>query len=332
MSKHSNKIDEFYATSPDTAKWLIDVLREKYDLKGKTALEPCVGGFVFPDTAPELKWTTNDLNCWVDRRPDTVCDFLEGDFERFDFIITNPPFGVANKLAHGFLKKSTELADVVAMIVPSSMGKLSSRIHKLLPPDYKLVFAERCPKQWFLLPDGTERPVRTHGIIWERVEGYKRPAPPKPVKDTRTPFFEFVEDGEFAVRVYGDGIGDMRPWDESCGKTWVRFNCAKRKQIVALKLLMSFPWRWLVGSCGDGRAPWDDSPGVIPTVSTSDILHWTNCIAVLEGRLDPLDGVDYDDALQTLQERYTVGFHLPEDVIRTDKFENSRGLRGSRDT
>ena len=39
MSKHSNKIDEFYATSQSTAAWLVDKLREIYGLEGKTAFE-----------------------------------------------------------------------------------------------------------------------------------------------------------------------------------------------------------------------------------------------------------------------------------------------------
>ena len=54
MSKHSNTIDEFYATSQPTAEWLVDKLRATYDLEGKTAFEPAVGGFVFPNAAPEL--------------------------------------------------------------------------------------------------------------------------------------------------------------------------------------------------------------------------------------------------------------------------------------
>lgn len=312
MSKHSNKIDEFYATSKETAAWLANVLRERYNLKGKTALEPCVGGFVFPDTLAELRWSTNDLNKWTDRDPDTISDFLETDFPRFDFIVTNPPFGASNKLAYNFLKKCAELSDVVAMVVPSSMGALNPRLHNLLPKDFELVFTERCPNQWFDLPDGTRRDVRTHAVIWERRDGYKRPAPAKPVIDDREPFFYFCDDGEFALRVYGDGAGDMKPWDPSCSGTWARFNCQKKKQIIALKLIMSFPWRHLVGSCGNGRAPWDDSPGVVPTISARNVLHWTNCIAVCEGRIPPKDGVDYDLFLEEASEKLLVGLKAPD--------------------
>lgn len=327
MSKHSKKIDDFYATSPETAEWLFDELRSRYDLKGKTAFEPCVGSFVFPSAGEEMTWKTNDLNQWTDRKPDTQLDFLREDFGEVDFVITNPPFGPGNKLAHMFLEKAARLAPVVAMIVPSSMGKMSTRLHNLMPEDYELVFAERCPCQWFDLPDGTRRPVRTHGIIWERKEGYVRPAPKKPILDTRTDYIIPDDEGKFAIRVYGDGIGDMRPWDETCSGSWVRFNCAKGRQIVALKLLMSFPWRWLTGSAGNDRAPWDDSPGVIPTCSMSTLLHWTNCIAVLEGRQEPIEGVDYSQVLKDLHDRWMVGLQCPEDRLATNKPVNSRRTR-----
>lgn len=313
MSKHSSTIDEFYATSQTTAEWLLSALRDRYQTDGKTALEPCVGGFIFPDNAPELRWTTNDLNRWTDRDPDTVQDFLEADFGRFDFIITNPPFGSANKLAYNFLKKSTSICDVVAMVVPSSMGSVSKRIHNAVPKDFKLVFSERCPDQSFDLPDGTKRQVRTHGIIWERVNGYIRPAPKDPVRDVRTPFFFWDDNGEYAIRVYGDGIGDMKPWDETCGKTWRRFSIRRQKQIIALKLLMSFPWRFTVGSCGKKRAPWNNDPGVVPAVTTTTLLHWTNCLAVLEGRIDPLEGVDYDLFLEEVTEQLLAGLSVPCD-------------------
>jgi hypothetical protein len=322
MSKHSKQIDEFYATSLETARWLISELGSRFELRGKTALEPCVGGFVFPTCASELNWTTNDINVWTDQVPDTQCDFLKSDFGRFDFVITNPPFGSGNKLAFDFLKKSAELTDVIAMVVPSSMGELTPRLHRLMPLDFDLVFAEKCPSQLFNLPDGTRRSVRTHGVIWERTPGFKRNLPKKAVLDTRTPFLEFCKDGEFAVRVYGDGLGDTRPWDNNCSGSWARFNCRNRKQIVALKLMMSFPWRYFVGSSGGGRAPWEKSPGVIPTVSTSKLIHYVNCLAVLEGRLDPLEGVDYDEFLRTYTDQILKGLVVPVgEVVQSSVFK-----------
>lgn len=310
MSKHSNKIDEFYATSPATARWLLAELAKFKQLEG-TALEPCVGGFVFPDACPELAWTTNDLNQWTDRQPDSQADFLTTEFPRHDFVITNPPFGPNNKLAFAFLQKAATLTDVIAMVVPSSMGPLTARIHNALPKDFKLAFSKQCPDQWFDLPDGSKRPVRTHGIIWLREDGYKRPAPKKPKLDARTPFFEFADDGDFALRIYGDGIGDLKPYDETVGGTWVRFKFHRNKQCIGLKLIMAYPWRWLYGSSGKGRAPWDGSPGVVPSINAAKLLHFTNCMAVLEGRLDPDPEINYDEFLEELSDCYMAGLTVP---------------------
>jgi len=312
MSKHSATVDEFYATSPETAQWLLAELSSRYTLAGNTALEPCVGGFVFPDACPQLEWTTNDLNQWTDRLPDSQSDFLATDFAKHDFVITNPPFGRNNKLAFAFLEKSARLADVVAMIVPSSMGTPNARLHKIMPSDFKLVFSAQCPCQFFDLPDGTHRPVRTHGVIWEKVSGYKRPAPKKEPLDTRTDILEFCDDGDFAIRIYGDGIGDLKPLDETVGGTWARLRFARNKQCIGLKLLMAYPWRWHYGSSGKGRAPWDGSPGVVPAISTSRLLHFVNTMAVLEGRLDPIPGVNYDSFLEELQNQYATGLTVPE--------------------
>jgi hypothetical protein len=311
MSKHSASVDEFYATSVETAHWLLSELRTRYDLAGKTALEPCVGGWVFPDAAPELHWVTNDLNLWTERVPSRQGDFLEGEFDKVDFIITNPPFGPNNKLAFAFLEKAATLADVIAMIVPSSMGPLSPRLHNALPKDFKLILSERCPNQFFELPDGTRRPVRTHGIIWERVPGYKRKPPAKPTLDSRTDILEFTEDGDFAIRIYGDGIGDLKPTDDTVGGTWARCSFKRNKQCIGLKLLMSYPWRWHYGSSGKGRAPWDDSPGVVPAISTAKLLHFVNTMAVLEGRLSPLKEINYEQFLEEYIENQSTGLTLP---------------------
>jgi hypothetical protein len=311
MSKHSATVDEFYATSGETAQWLLSELRSRFDLTGRKALEPCVGGWVFPDAAPELQWVTNDLNLWTERVPSRQGDFLESDFDKVDFVITNPPFGPNNKLAFAFLEKAATLADVIAMIVPSSMGPLTSRIHNILPKDFKLVLSEQCPNQFFDLPDGTKRPVRTHGIIWERVPGYKRPAPKKPPLDSRTDILEFTDDGDFAIRIYGDGIGDLKPFDDTVGGTWARLKFKRNKQCIGLKLLMAYPWRYLYGSSGKGRAPWDGSPGVVPSINTAKLLHFVNTMAVLEGRLDPLPGINYDEFLEDLKEQYLVGLSAP---------------------
>ena len=186
------------------------------------------------------------------------------------------------------------------------MGQWSKRLDNAIPRDMKMVFSEQCPDQWFDLPDGTRRHVRTHGVIFEKVIGYERPKYQEPVQDTRTPFFEFCDDGDYAVRVFGDGLGDLWP-AEVATKCFSRLKFHRHQMITGSRLIMSYPWRWHVGMGGRGRAPWCDAPPIVPRISPNVILHWTNTIAVLEGRIPPEPGVDYDEHLRLLQERWSIG-------------------------
>jgi hypothetical protein len=74
---------------------------------------------------------------------------------------------------------------------------------------------------------------------------------------------------------------------------------------------MSYPWRWHYGSSGKGRAPWDDSPGVVPAISTAKLLHFVNTMAVLEGRLSPLKEINYEQFLEEYIENQSTGLTLP---------------------
>jgi hypothetical protein len=103
----------------------------------------------------------------------------------------------------------------------------------------------------------------------------------------------------------------LKPFDETVGGTWARLKFQRNKQCVGLKLLMAYPWRWLYGSSGKGRAPWDDSPGVVPSINTAKLLHFVNTMAVLEGRLEPLPDINYDEFLGDIQEQYMTGLTVP---------------------
>lgn len=309
MSKHSESISDFYATPPETAEWLVEEVRARYDTHQKVAMEPCVGGWVFPDVGVEMSWRTNDLNIWSGRKPDTVKDFLTNDFPACDFIISNPPFGPKNKLAVNFISKSLEVAPVVAMVVPSVIAVIDKRMHNALPLDTKLVFSKPCPVQEFELPDGTKRHVRTHGVIFERVPGYVRKAPKPIIKDHRRDLIDFCDDGKFVIRTYGDGIGDVQPWREGLSGTWARFN-THGKQCAVLKLLTTFPWRFLYGNCGQNRAPWGNLAPKTPTISSGQITHHVNCMGVLEGRLEPKEGLDYNEFLEEFTRKTLFGLKV----------------------
>ncbi len=81
---------------------------------------------------------------------------------RFDFIIGNPPYGVAANMAVKFLNKSTELSDDVRMVLPASFQRDS--VLNRINLDYELVYDERLPDDTF------PRDITTVFQQWKRAE------------------------------------------------------------------------------------------------------------------------------------------------------------------
>lgn len=104
--KGERQAEDFYATNPKA----LEMLLEKYDLgEVHTMLEPCVGdgnlaNFML-NTRPFINIKALDI---VDRgfKGTLVQDFLKWETEeKYDVVITNPPF----KLAREFVEKSLDL-------------------------------------------------------------------------------------------------------------------------------------------------------------------------------------------------------------------------------
>jgi len=178
--KTAKEIKDAYFTKHETAKWCIDQLAKLYDLKGKSALEPAggSGAFVVASQGTGLKWKTNELFLEFAQgfKHDFNVDFAKGDLSSlgtYDFVITNPPFGKSSSLARKFVRRSFEIAPVVAMILPKGCRR-GSAIDKL-PPGVKVMLDVDIPNAVFVLPDGSEKPVGCVFMVFEKIPGYLRP-------------------------------------------------------------------------------------------------------------------------------------------------------------
>ena len=176
----AKKFNDAYFTSLDDAKWCIDKLAALYDLDGKIALEPAAGSGVFLRASKKsgLSWVTNELYPEFAQgyEADFSVDFGKDDLTelgRFDFVITNPPFGHSSMLARKFVKRALEVSDIVAMLLPRSCRR-GSTIDKDIPDDVKIVLDEDLPGGTFDLPDGTTRDVGCVFIVYQRIPGYSR--------------------------------------------------------------------------------------------------------------------------------------------------------------
>jgi len=152
--------DDFYATPPSSTRKLLEL----YKFKGKKFLEPCCGAGhlakVVQEFYPDIEITAFDL---VDRGyGEGGVDFLtyETD-ERFDFIITNPPY----KYAQEFIERSLTLVrpkGTVAMFLKlqflEGVGRAS--FFEKYPPKYIYVFSAR-QSPWM-----NGNPVNEHGKKW----------------------------------------------------------------------------------------------------------------------------------------------------------------------
>jgi hypothetical protein len=100
---------------------------------------------------------------------------------KFDFVIGNPPYGVAANMAVKFLNKSTELSDDVRMVLPASFQRDS--VLNRINLDYELVHDERLPDDTF------PRDITTVFQQWKRAEEPRE----KIVIYREHPDFEFLK-------------------------------------------------------------------------------------------------------------------------------------------
>jgi hypothetical protein len=117
----SNKIDlDKYYTPIETAKYCIDKV---YEIIGESniseVIEPSAGNGAFSLQVPTTCWAYD-----IEPEHESIKeqDYLELNCEYLygRLIIGNPPFGSRMNLAQKFFKKSVELGDYVAFILPIS--------------------------------------------------------------------------------------------------------------------------------------------------------------------------------------------------------------------
>jgi hypothetical protein len=167
MSNHSRiaaNVNDAYFTSPFSAAWCINHLKEREWLTEETTtLEPAVGAGALADVPGNVIATDITDHGY----PGTVIeDYLTAPQRNVDLVLTNPPFGRMSSTAVRFFNKAALDADRIAFIVPATFRKAS--VIDKLHPYFWCVFNEDLPDQLFTLPDGSKRKVRTIFQMWER--------------------------------------------------------------------------------------------------------------------------------------------------------------------
>lgn len=134
---------DYFPTPP----WATRALMEhviSHDQRGGSCLEPACGEGHMAETLMEYfrKVAASDIHDYGFSR---VEDFLNGEFGVYDWIITNPPFNLAEQ----FISRAQKLATAgVAMLVRTSFLESVGRYERLFsdnPPNIVAVFTERVP-------------------------------------------------------------------------------------------------------------------------------------------------------------------------------------------
>lgn len=134
---------DYYATNPKA----VEMLLEKYKLKGYDFLEPCVATGNIANTLMKHQDCNVDGIDIVDRGyPNTiVTDYLTYKTEKkYDGVISNPPFSLAQE----FIEKSLELVKdggqvVMFLKIQFLEGKKREEFFNEFPPKYVYVFRNR---------------------------------------------------------------------------------------------------------------------------------------------------------------------------------------------
>ena len=200
MSELSKSISDAYFTHPESVEFIHGVLADAGWLEG-SVLEPCCGnGHLIKGLDNVTAWDLNQYEVPLDR----VGNFLEQTpDQKFDLVLTNPPFGFLGGLACDILNHGTKFSDRVAIVLPQCFRKVQriDRIEEYFHPvgDFNL------PNETYILPGGEEKYVRTCFQMWERKD-YKRK------KFGNTSYEEFFtqvpfEDAEYYLRTQGSTAG-----------------------------------------------------------------------------------------------------------------------------
>lgn len=130
-SKYERKANELYETEPYPTR----LLNKHFPVRGLYVWEPAAGGHKMADVLREegaSVWTSDIAT--YGREHNELFDFLSDrdDYEVFDAIITNPPYGKQNRMAAKFAEKALErCAGYVALLLTAKFDSGSTRRHLL---------------------------------------------------------------------------------------------------------------------------------------------------------------------------------------------------------
>lgn len=193
--------DQFY-TNPTVAEELSNFIKQQPWFNNiEYIIEPSAGTGNFSSLFP------NCIAYDIDpKSPDIIqSDFLTLDIEYKSntLIVGNPPFGRQGSLAIKFFKKSCEIADHIAFVLPKSFLKISTQ--NKLPLSHSLLNSILLKEDSFILENGSKYDVPCVFQIWHKQERDKI------LNKNKCEYFSWTkkEECDFAIRRVGFYAGKL---------------------------------------------------------------------------------------------------------------------------
>ena len=144
--EHGRVENDYYATNPKA----VEMLFERYEVRGNTFLEPCVGGGHIAKAVDKLIGDKLEETTYLDivdrGYPNTIVkDFLQYKTnKRYDIIISNPPYSLAQE----FIEKSLSLLSskghcIMFLKLQFLEGAKRKEFFEKYPPKFIYVFRNR---------------------------------------------------------------------------------------------------------------------------------------------------------------------------------------------
>ena len=198
----SNKIDlDKYYTPSDIVDKCIQTTREV--LRGKKVseiIEPSAGNGAFSLKFPQHLVKAYDIE--PEHESILKQDYLELDlpYKENRLIIGNPPFGSRLNLAQKFFKKSVELGDFIAFVLPISQLWNTNSLF-----EFDLIYSEDLGKQYY-----TDRNLHCCFNIYKRPEKGLNSRPKNKLKNINivrqdSKNYDLVDDFDIRMCYWGNG-------------------------------------------------------------------------------------------------------------------------------
>ena len=137
-------LNDKYYTSPELAEYIVKKTKEIIGEENITEyIEPSAGSGVFLDFL-DKPYLAYDIEPEDDRIIKADYLSLDLEYKKGRCIIGNPPFGEGNNLSVAFYKKSVEIAEYIAFILPISQYNNDIKLY-----EYNMLYTEDLGKKQY---------------------------------------------------------------------------------------------------------------------------------------------------------------------------------------